>query len=205
MARNPKSGKSSKIWIWRIANSNYFFTFQIQEQLRALKKSTQDCGVEVERTRQLQETHSINFYKHHQISGRLIQYFLCVSRFVSTSTLTLIDRKEQLRARNHSKRGQFYRKKNSGSVWGMKKNFDFFFFFFFLSTNSLVANCYFRNFKALIWQMYMSDAFLNFGAEKFGLPNNWRCSSFLQSNKKIAIMIVVWLTGSFFSDFLHFF
>ena len=43
---------------------------QIQEQLRALKKSTQDCGVEVERTRQLQETHSINFYKHHQISGK---------------------------------------------------------------------------------------------------------------------------------------
>ena len=35
-----------------------------------MKKSTQDCGAEVERTRQLQETHSINFYKHHQISGK---------------------------------------------------------------------------------------------------------------------------------------
>ena len=157
--------------------------------------------MEVERTRQLQETHSINFYKHHQISGRLIQNFLCVSRFVSTSTLTLIDRKEQLRARNHSKRGQFYRKKNSGSVWGMKKNFDFF-FPFFLSTNSLVANCYFRNFKALIWQMYMSDAFLNFGAEKFGLPNNWRCSSFCKATQKIAIMIVEWLTAGAGLEFL---
>ena len=131
MARNPKSGKSSKIWIWRIANFNYFFTFQIQEQLRALKKSTQDCGVEVERTRQLQETHSINFYKHHQISGRLIQNFLCVSRFVSTSTLTLIDRKEQLRARNHSKRGQFYWKKNLVQCGAWTKKLWFFFFFSF--------------------------------------------------------------------------
>ena len=30
----------------------------------------QDCGVEIEKTRQLQEHHSINFYKHHQISGK---------------------------------------------------------------------------------------------------------------------------------------
>ena len=34
-----------------------------------LKKSTQECGVEIEKTRQMQEHHSINFYKHHQISG----------------------------------------------------------------------------------------------------------------------------------------
>ena len=62
--QNPE--KSSK----NLNLKNLAFQFQIQEQLRALKKSTQDCGVEVERTRQLQETHSINFYKHHQISGR---------------------------------------------------------------------------------------------------------------------------------------
>ena len=36
-----------------------------------LKKSTQECGVEIEKTRQMQEHHSINFYKHHQISGGL--------------------------------------------------------------------------------------------------------------------------------------
>ena len=37
-----------------------------------LKKSTQECGVEIEKTRQMQEHHSINFYKHHQISGIVI-------------------------------------------------------------------------------------------------------------------------------------
>ena len=42
---------------------------QIQQQLNMLKKSTQECGVEIEKTRQMQEHHSINFYKHHQISG----------------------------------------------------------------------------------------------------------------------------------------
>jgi len=29
----------------------------------------EDCGIEIERTRQLQEHHSINFYKHNQLSG----------------------------------------------------------------------------------------------------------------------------------------
>ena len=43
--------------------------YQIQQQLNVLKKSTQECGVEIEKTRQMQEHHSINFYKHHQISG----------------------------------------------------------------------------------------------------------------------------------------
>ena len=44
-------------------------TAQIQQQLNMLKKSTQECSVEIEKTRQMQEHHSINFYKHHQISG----------------------------------------------------------------------------------------------------------------------------------------
>ena len=43
--------------------------YQIQQQLNVLKKSTQECGIEIEKTRQMQEHHSINFYKHHQISG----------------------------------------------------------------------------------------------------------------------------------------
>jgi len=43
----------------------------IQQQLNLLKKSTQECGVEIEKTRQMQEHHSINFYKHHQISVQL--------------------------------------------------------------------------------------------------------------------------------------
>jgi hypothetical protein len=46
---------------------------QIQQQLNILKKSTQECGVEIEKTRQMQEHHSINFYKHHQISGKKIE------------------------------------------------------------------------------------------------------------------------------------
>jgi hypothetical protein len=46
---------------------------QIQQQLNILKKSTQECGVEIEKTRQMQEHHSINFYKHHQISGKEIE------------------------------------------------------------------------------------------------------------------------------------
>ena len=46
---------------------------QIQQQLNALKKSTQDCGLEIEKTRQLQEHHSINFYKHHQLSGNSVE------------------------------------------------------------------------------------------------------------------------------------
>ena len=45
--------------------------YHIQQQLNELKKSTQECGLEIERTRQMQETHSLNFYKHHQISGKL--------------------------------------------------------------------------------------------------------------------------------------
>ncbi|XP_023331191.1 signal transducer and activator of transcription 5B [Eurytemora carolleeae] len=45
--------------------------YQIQQQLNLLKKSTQECGVEIEKTRQMQEHHSINFYKHHQISVQL--------------------------------------------------------------------------------------------------------------------------------------
>ena len=127
----PKLTKSNfASHIFRIF-SHRWLQFQIQEQLRALKKSTQDCGVEVERTRQLQETHSINFYKHHQISGSKSKIF-CVSRFVS-STLTLIDRKEQLRARNHSKRGQFYIYIKKWFSVGLEtqKNFDFFFHVFF--------------------------------------------------------------------------
>ena len=43
--------------------------YHIQQQLNELKKSTQECGLEIERTRQMQETHSLNFYKHHQITG----------------------------------------------------------------------------------------------------------------------------------------
>ena len=43
--------------------------YQIQQQLNVLKKTTQECGLEIEKTRQMQEHHSINFYKHHQISG----------------------------------------------------------------------------------------------------------------------------------------
>ena len=38
---------------------------------RRIEKSTQDCSAEVERTQQLQETHSISFYKHQQISGKI--------------------------------------------------------------------------------------------------------------------------------------
>ena len=64
--------------------------FQIQEQLRALKKSTQDCGVEVERTRQLQETHSINFYKHHQISGKSSRILCNLSVFVGLFLLATL-------------------------------------------------------------------------------------------------------------------
>jgi len=45
--------------------------YQIQQQLNILKKSTQECGIEIEKTRQMQEHHSINFYKHHQISVQL--------------------------------------------------------------------------------------------------------------------------------------
>jgi len=43
----------------------------IYQQLNMLKKSTQECSVEIEKTRQMQEHHSINFYKHHQISVQL--------------------------------------------------------------------------------------------------------------------------------------
>jgi hypothetical protein len=41
----------------------------------------QDCGVEIEKTRQLQEHHSINFYKHHQISGKQLWRPKCLIRF----------------------------------------------------------------------------------------------------------------------------
>ena len=46
--------------------------YQIQQELTALKRTTQNCGLEMEKTRQLQEQHSINFYKHHQLSGKTI-------------------------------------------------------------------------------------------------------------------------------------
>ena len=49
--------------------------YQIQQQLNILKKSTQECGIEIEKTRQMQEHHSINFYKHHQISGKNSQHY----------------------------------------------------------------------------------------------------------------------------------
>ena len=57
--------------------------YQIQQQLNMLKKSTQECGVEIEKTRQMQEHHSINFYKHHQISGNpkfLLWHFVFISK-----------------------------------------------------------------------------------------------------------------------------
>ena len=60
--------------------------YQIQQQLNILKKSTQECGIEIEKTRQMQEHHSINFYKHHQISGirtyiKLYKSDLCAKYF----------------------------------------------------------------------------------------------------------------------------
>ena len=45
--------------------------YHIQQQLNDHKKSTQECGLEIERTRQMQDTHSLNFYRHHQMSGEL--------------------------------------------------------------------------------------------------------------------------------------
>ena len=64
-----------------------------------LKKSTQECGVEIEKTRQMQEHHSINFYKHHQISGIgigmgngigidiFMGYIGCITLSTSTNTI----------------------------------------------------------------------------------------------------------------------
>ena len=57
--------------------------YQIHEQLSDLKKATTECGLEIEKTRQLQENHSINFYKHHQISGE--RDFVCRSNSVKTA------------------------------------------------------------------------------------------------------------------------
>ena len=54
-----------------VKNINFIIYFQIQEQLNTLKRSTESCGLEIEKTRQLQENHSINYYKHHQISGKI--------------------------------------------------------------------------------------------------------------------------------------
>ena len=82
----------------------YFILFtwllkQIQQQLNMLKKSTQECGVEIEKTRQMQEHHSINFYKHHQISGIgigmgngigidiFMGYIGCITLSTSTNTI----------------------------------------------------------------------------------------------------------------------
>ena len=62
--------------------------YQIQQQLNVLKKSTQECGVEIEKTRQMQEHHSINFYKHHQISGIYVCSICSMIQFV-THTLFL--------------------------------------------------------------------------------------------------------------------
>ena len=62
--------------------------YHIQQQLNELKKSTQECGLEIERTRQMQETHSLNFYKHHQISGKLSMQD--VNRVDGIDKLTLV-------------------------------------------------------------------------------------------------------------------
>ena len=66
--------------------------YQIQQQLNVLKKSTQECGIEIEKTRQMQEHHSINFYKHHQISGIYFESnddddFFFVNLFVNLENL----------------------------------------------------------------------------------------------------------------------
>ena len=45
--------------------------YQIEQQLNALKNKTQECGQRIEATRQDQEKHSIQFYRHHQISVQL--------------------------------------------------------------------------------------------------------------------------------------
>eukprot|EP00095_Tigriopus_kingsejongensis_P006372 maker-scaffold42_size484952-snap-gene-3.26 protein:Tk06372 transcript:maker-scaffold42_size484952-snap-gene-3.26-mRNA-1 annotation:"signal transducer and activator of transcription 5b" len=45
--------------------------YRIQQQLIALKKSTDECTAETNKTAQIQENHNLNFYKHHQSSVQL--------------------------------------------------------------------------------------------------------------------------------------
>ncbi|CAB4065819.1 STAT5B [Lepeophtheirus salmonis] len=52
-------------------NNNNEAMYQVQHQLNTLKKLTQDTGIEIEKIRQMQEHHSINYYKHHQLSVQL--------------------------------------------------------------------------------------------------------------------------------------
>ena len=42
---------------------------EIDRHLGQLKAKTQDCDGNITKTRQDQESHSINYYKHHQLSG----------------------------------------------------------------------------------------------------------------------------------------
>ncbi len=48
--------------------------FQIQEKLASLKKLTQECGLEIEKTMQMQQNHSLNYYKHQQMSGTIVLF-----------------------------------------------------------------------------------------------------------------------------------
>ena len=45
------------------------FMLEIDRQLNHLKSKTQECEANIAKTRQDQESHSINYYRHQQLSG----------------------------------------------------------------------------------------------------------------------------------------
>ena len=72
--------------------------YQIEQQLSMLRKGSEDSRAEIDKTKQAQELHSINFYKHHQLSGKASIY-VCVLRIVGKSSTNII------RTRVRRKRG----------------------------------------------------------------------------------------------------
>ncbi|XP_059091209.1 signal transducer and activator of transcription 5B-like isoform X2 [Tigriopus californicus] len=54
-----------------VSQSTSEAAYRIQQQLVALKKSTDECSAETNKTAHIQETHSLNYYKHHQMTVQL--------------------------------------------------------------------------------------------------------------------------------------
>jgi hypothetical protein len=46
--------------------------YHIQQELNTRRKSTHESHAELEKTRHLQENHSLNYCKHHNISGKVL-------------------------------------------------------------------------------------------------------------------------------------
>ena len=46
--------------------------YEIVQQLSSLKRNTKECGLDVEKVSQLQESHNLNVYNHQKITGSKI-------------------------------------------------------------------------------------------------------------------------------------